>query len=81
MEDKEALIKIISENAVLCDNWAAGRCHQPDGWRNTKLSTEQKEKLPDCICKPGNTKILCDKCRPDSVLLDCKPSWFEEKMI
>lgn len=74
MDDK--LIKIISMDSTLCNNWAAGKCHAPEGWRDKKAD---KNILPDCICKPGNKEILCDKCRPDSVLMESKPSLFEEQ--
>lgn len=72
----EKLIKIISMDASLCNNWAEGKCHYPDGWRNRKVDIDS---LQDCICKPGNKDILCDKCEPDSVLMDSRPSLFESE--
>lgn len=75
----EETIRIISGDPPLCDNWASGQCYYPDGFRKCTLTQEEKEKLPDCICKPGNTETICDKCRPDSVLFDSKPSWFKKE--
>jgi hypothetical protein len=76
MEDY--LLKLISKDSSLCNNWAAGKCYHPEGWRNKNISKEDESSLPDCICKPGNTEVLCDKCVPDTVLLDSRPSLFEE---
>lgn len=73
----EKLIKLISEDSSLCDHWAGGLCYKPEGWRNKKLSKEEEKKLPDCKCKPGEKGILCNDCRPDSVLLDSRPSLFD----
>jgi len=47
------IMKIISKDSSLCNNWAGGKCYSPDGFRNSKLTEEQENKLPDCICKPG----------------------------
>lgn len=79
MEDKEILIKIISKDPSLCDHWSSCKCYYPEGWRNKKVSKGEEDKLPNCVCKPGNTETMCNKCKPDSVLLDSRPSLFKEE--
>ena len=78
MDSKESMVKIISKSSSLCNKWAAGRCYHPSGWRDAKLTDEQVSKLPDCICKPGNTETICENCEPDTVLFECRPSLFKE---
>ena len=66
--------KIISKDPKLCNNWAASICYFPGGWRDSKLNSEN---LPTCICSYKGD-MMCDRCEPDRVLLECKSDYFKE---
>jgi len=79
--ENDALKKLISKDPSLCNSWAGGMCYYPNGFRNCKMSETEQKKLPDCMCKPGNEKIFCDKCTPDEGLLESRPKLFDVSTI